>query len=261
MKASLWVPLTLIALATLVAAQDHRGMPPASLKPSDATGVLPATDSRANEPAAHSNGKLPFCPPKTCLYYSGDFDSNNPHSNGLFNLGNGGGFWEVFVGVKPTESVVVTGATFNELSSNSQVGLNSTPFGVNVNMSSGNGGTFWCSTHGTVTMAAYGESYYGYTQYSYTIKKLSKACKLKKGTVYFVTLVPEYTDGSTIAYLLDVEDKPAPNHRGWKNVLDDSFYLAPAFGAEYEPTWGNSGACNGIGCDGFSIALTGKKTQ
>jgi hypothetical protein len=127
-------------------------------------------------------------------------------------------------------------------------------------MSSGKRGAMWCSTSGSATMAAYGESDFGYTQYSYTVKRLSRACKLHKGKVYFVTLMPEYNDGA-VAYLVDVEDNPAPNHRGWNNVPDDSFFLAPSFGAEYEPTWGSAGACNGIGCDAFSIALTGKKAQ
>jgi hypothetical protein len=128
-------------------------------------------------------------------------------------------------------------------------------------VSSGNGGNTIClGTYGNATVAVYGEADFGYTQYSYTIKKFSKPCAMRRGKMYFVDLVPQYND-ATIGYVVDVEDNPGPNHKGWKTVVDDSYFYSTVYGTPYEPTWGSAGACDGTGCDAFSIALTGKKTQ
>jgi hypothetical protein len=132
----------------------------------------------------------------------------------------------VFVGVRPTETVSVTGTTFNEFLNTNQVGVNPTPFGARINMSSGKGGTNACTTTGNAAMTAYGAPDFGLTQYSYRIKKLLWPCTLHKGRLYFVYLVPQYgAGGSTLAYLADEEDRPPRNHRGWRNILDNFFFL------------------------------------
>ena len=220
--------------------------------------AAPTGSVRESVIPSHSKN-LPFCPPKICLYYAGDFDSSNSNANALLNVDGGGSYGYTYVGVKPAQSVSVTGATFNELLSGGFIGDNPTPFEVRENMSAGQGGNIVCNTTGSAAMAAYGESDFGYVQYSYTIKKLAKPCPLRKGKVYFVSLVLITQNG--IGYVVDVEDSPAPNHKGWKNVLDDSFFSSNLYGTPYEPTWGSSGACDGTGCDAFSIALTGKKIQ
>jgi hypothetical protein len=80
---------------------------------------------------------------------------------------------------------------------------------------------------------------------------------MKKGKIYFINLQPQWPDGSGIAWVMDEEDVPPVNHEGWKTVQDDSYLNAPSIGVNYAPTWGSGGACGGIGCDAFSVALTG----
>jgi hypothetical protein len=208
-----------------------------------------------------SNASLPFCPPKSCLYYAGDFDSNNPSANGLYNADSAGtGEGQVWVGVKPAHDAIVTGATFNEcMSPNNGVGVNPTPFVIQTGIGPGHAGTIICNTNGNATLKYY-QSGDVCNQESYSIAMLAKSCRLKKGRVYYVNLLPTYED-STFGALTDVEDKPAPNHYGWKTIIDNSYFNSTSFGDVYVPTWGSSGACSGVGCDAFSIALTGKQKK
>ncbi len=221
--------------------------------------VLLVSLSAARNNAAASQTKLPFCPPKSCLYYSGDFDASNPAANGLANVNSlQVGVAQAWVAVKPTRNVTVTGVTFNEAFTTNLAGTNPTPFQINTGMSYGNGGQKFCTSQGTVTVRPYGSPALGLVQYSFTVKRLTPACKLKKGTVYYLNLLPTYNDYN-YGYLLDVEDQPAPNHRGWPNVWDDSYFLGLGGDINYWPTWGNNGVCGGLGCDLFSFALTGTK--
>ena len=202
---------------------------------------------------------LPFCPPKTCLYYSGDFDAQNRKAWGLINGDSQTvGVAEVWVAVKPTRNVTVTGVTFNEAFQSIQGVINPTAFQIKTGISYGNEGQKFCSSKGRVTIKLYGEPFFGRSQYSFTVKKLTPACKLKKGTVYYLNLLPTY-DNNNYGYLLDVEDQPAPNHRGWPNMWDASYYFALNGDVNYWPTWGSGGVCGGTGCDLFSFALTGTK--
>jgi hypothetical protein len=57
-------------------------------------------------------------------------------------------------------------------------------------------------------------------------------------------------------YLWD-DDGAHANKQGWPEIKDDSYFNSSSFGVVWEPTWGSGGACGGIGCDGFSISLTG----
>ncbi len=215
--------------------------------------------SAAQDSSIPPKTRLPFCPPKTCLYYSGDFDANNPTANALVNVNNSlFGVAEVWMAVKPTRDVTVTGVTFNEALSSIEGAVNPTPFQINTGISFGNGGQKFCTSKGTVTAKPYGETFSGLIQYSFTIKRLKPSCKLKKGTTYFLNLLPTYSSDS-VGYLLDVEDKRAPNHRGWPNVWDDSYFWGLSGDINYFPTWGSSGVCAGVGCDLFSVALTGTR--
>ena len=215
--------------------------------------------SAAQDSVAAPKTRLPFCPPKTCLYYSGDFDSNNQLANGLLNVNSFfAGVAEVWVAVKPTQNVTVTGVTFNELFSSIDGDINPTPFQINVGMSAGNGGKKFCTSQGIATIKGYGEGGFGLIQFSVTVKKLMPSCKLKKGRIYFLNLLPTFNNSNS-AFLMDVEYPPAPNHRGWPNVVDDSYFYAASGDINYSPTWGSSGGCGGIGCDLFSFALTGTK--
>jgi hypothetical protein len=211
--------------------------------------------------AAFAQNNPPFCQPGKCLYYAGDFDSNNSSANALYNsnsLGSGEG--EVWVGVRPTHNVTVTGATFNQcMALNEGVGVNPTPFSIQSGISAGHAGKTVCSSKGQAILNYY-ETSDVCDQVSYRIAKLAKSCKLEKGKTYYVNLLPIYND-SNFGAVTDVEDKPAPNHQGWKNVIDDSYFNSSTFGYVYAPVWGSGGVCRGVGCDAFSIALTGKQTK
>ena len=250
--------LTLIAtLASLAAAQDGRVRPPLTAR-DNPQAVSAGLDT---EPATESPANLPFCPPKTCLYYAGDFDSANSNAGGLGN-GNIGGnssnaVW-VWVGVKPPEAVTVTGVTFNQFFTSGFVGTNPTPFQTRINIVQGKSdGTLVCNTSGNATLKQYGESDFGLVQYSYTVKKLAKACMIakpsKKAPSTYVNLLPtSSSQNDGYGYLANVEDAKPKNHRGWKNDLDDC-YVYNEDGVFYLP-------CNNYGVyDEFSIALTGKQ--
>lgn len=57
----------------------------------------------------------------------------------------------------------------------------------------------------------------------------------------------------TLGYLADAEP-PNTHHFGWPVVNDDSYWNSATFGVVYEPT---SGECGGVGCDAFSISVSG----
>jgi hypothetical protein len=244
--------LTLVAtLASLAAAQDSRVPPPLTAR-ENVQGVSIQT---APEPATtESSANLPFCPPKTCLYYAGDFDSTDSNANGLFNGNdtNGGVEEWVWVGVKPPKAVTVTGVTFNEFFPSGFVGGNPTPFQTMINIVQGKGGKLVCNTSGNATLKQYGESDFGFIQYSYTVKKLAKPCTIakpsKKAPSTYVNLLPTGANG--YSYLVNVEDAKPKHHRGWKNDLDDCYAFAYD-GPQYAP-------CTNYGAfDEFSVALTG----
>ncbi len=248
MKKLIFVAAFTAALFSLAAAQDTKSVPPVTaIQLVRGDRAVPANPSiKAPWP--------PFCSKKNCLYYAGDFDSSASDANGLFNANDTGGGLEaqVWVGVKPTESATVTGSTFNQFFVESGVGTNPTPFTVQVSITQGKAGKTVCSTGGKATETVYGESDFGLTQYSYTVKKFKKACNFKKGKLYFVNLLPTFTDN--YGYLVNVSGK-IKNHRGWPNQRNNCFFNGPAFGAAYVPC-----DSQGIGAEGFavlSIALTG----
>ncbi len=190
------------------------------------------------------------------MYYAGDFDSANSNANGLANgLYRDAGLesW-VWVGVKPPKAVIVTGITFNQFFTSEFVGTNPTPFQTMTNIVPGAGGTVVCNTTGNATLKQYGESDFGLVQYSYTVKKLAKACVIakpsKKTPSTYVNLLP--TSFTGYGYAVNVEDAQPKNHRGWKNDLDDCYLNIPdGIG------WAS---CDSQGTfDEISIALTGKR--
>jgi hypothetical protein len=141
------------------------------------------------------------------------------------------------------------------------IGINPTPFAVQTGITSGQGGKTICKTSGNAVLNEYGCVDFGICE-NYWIKKLGKSCKPKKGKVYFITMQPQYNDGSTTGYLAD-DDGVHANKRGWPEIKNKSYFNCSFFGADYQPTWGKNGACSGIGCAGFSISLslTGKQQK
>jgi hypothetical protein len=217
------------------------------------------TDSNSDTTARpqHHATAPPFCRGKSCLYYAGDFDWNNQQANGLCDTNSGSTVdcW-TWVGVKPTHNALVTGATFAVIASNSLLGSTKTPFQVRVGITPGHAGKLVCNTSGSATLKLYGQSD-GPPLFALTVNKFKKPCAMKKGKIYFINLQPQWPDGSGVAYVMDEEDVPPLNHQGWKTVQDDSYFNSPTIGIHYAPTWGSGGSCGGVGCDAFSVALTG----
>jgi hypothetical protein len=246
-KKMLFVVALVAALACFAAAAD---LPPVHLGNQPHVGLK-----------SHGAPGLSFCP--SCLYYAGDLNSTDTSTeNGLFNYDNPGigiSDAEVWTAVKPTKASTVTGTSTNELTTNTTVGTNPTPFTIEDKVKAGVGGTVTCKSSGTATEAAYAgaDNSFGLDGENYYIKKLKTQCKLKKGTEYWLNLNPQYNDGSTIGYLADAE-APNKHHTGWKVVNGASYFNSASFGVTWENTSGSSGACGGIGCDAFSISVSGK---
>jgi hypothetical protein len=260
MRKTLFTLTLMSGLGLMAAAQESR-IPLTARDNPQATSAQP--DSKQIPSSTASN--LPFCPTKTCLYYAGDFDSTDSTANGLDNANelSAGREGQTWVGVKPPKAAMVTGATFNQFFTAGFVGTNPTPFQTRIGIVAGeyDSGTIVCNTTGNATMKPYGESYLGYVQYSYTVKKLAKACTIAKPTKKYpstyVNLLPTSANG--FGYVVNVEDAKPKNHRGWKNDLNDCYLNEPLGEINYSP-------CNefGLGQYGFSelsIALTGKNSE
>ncbi len=250
MKNTLFTFMLVAVLGSLAAAQDSRVLPPGTMR-ADTQGVSTQTGT---EPVVRKNSYYSlFCPPKTCLYYAGDWDSTWSGDSSLFNANYNSGQLEgqVWVGVKPDRNATVTGATFVQILTSGIRGVNPTPFAVQVGIKPGQAGKTICNTSGNATYKVLG--YYDEIPlYGVIIKKLSESCKLKKGRVYYVNLLPTSPNG--FGGVVNLPSKPL-NHQGWKNDLDDCYFNGTGFQDNY-----NYVTCNSLGIfSEFSIALTGKE--
>lgn len=239
-------------LCSLALAQNNKTLPPVAI---GEKVIAPAIPGRAPLMAPDWHIKppsIPFCPAKSCLYYGGDFDSSNSDADALFNandtaLSLEGQGW---IGVKPARAAVITGATFNELFTAGFVGTNPVVFQAQTGITTGNPGKLICDTGGNATMTVYGEADFGLVQYSYTIKKLTNACKVQAGSkgATYVNLLPSSSNG--YGYLVNTD---STNHVGWANDPDDCYFNGAAFNVAYVP-------CDTRGTFEFlSIALTGRQ--
>jgi hypothetical protein len=260
MKPILFFVGLLAAAVLTISAQDAKPLPPRTMR--EAVGT-PSASSEANgdgHPQAQPYN-LFFCPPDTCLYYAGDYDTISPNWNGLFDIDNPGigiSDAEVWVGVKPTKSATITGVSGNFGTNNAYIGTNPTPVRIRTGLSTGHAGKLVCRSGGVAVVQWYGGGNVELDFLNYYIQKLSKPCRVKAGKIYYVTMQPQYGDGETIGYLWD-DDGAHANKLGWPEIADHSYFNSSSFGVNFEPTWGNGGACGGIGCSGFSISLTGKQ--
>jgi hypothetical protein len=256
-KNTLLAVALLMTFATVALAEDH--------KPVSIGQYISVPAQRGTEPVMtkdwHPNSPaIPFCKGTACLYYSGDFDASNSDANGSCAINNKGlgDDCVLYEAVKPAKAAKVTGGAITILLENTVVGTNPTPFTVYTGVASGKDGKAVCKTKGKAVVAVYGQSGFGITQYSYSVKTLAKACSLAAGKKYWVVLQPTYNDSSTWGFVPDVEDKPAKNHKGWANVKDDDFIVYSALGySTPTPVWGSTGTCGGLGCDVLTLALTG----
>lgn len=206
-----------------------------------------------------------YCKP--CLFYTGDFDPNNSNANGLANEND----------LLVPDSHIYTAIPFFASSGSSVTGLfiNSLdtvgvedpamdPWDIRRHVSAGNGGSDFA--HGTAksTDTPTGRSGFGLNEYTHLVK-FSAVTITAKGH-YWTNVTPQCTNGNDSNcggaryFESDEQDDPSPlNHVGTcKNVLDKSYWNSSSFGTDYEPTWGSSGGCGGIGCDEFSTGVLGK---
>jgi hypothetical protein len=234
-----------VSIGQFISVPGQRGTPPVMTKDWHPNAQPPA---------------IPFCKWKTCLYYAGDFDPANSAENGSCAINNTGlgDDCSLFEAIRPSKAATVTGGAVTILLENTIVGTNPTPFTVYTGVASGTNGTAVCTRTGNATVAVYGQPGFGITQYSYSINTLDHPCKLIKGKRYWIVLQPTYADTTTWGFVPDVQDSPAPNHRGWANVADQDFIVYPQLGFNTpSPVWGSTGTCGGIGCDVLTLALTG----
>ncbi len=255
MNRILFALAVLAACSPLALAQEDTALPPIARQRSINSAPSRAGASRA---AATNPDYVPFCPPSRCLYYAGDWGvSDESDANALFNANDTGNGLDgqVWVGIKPDQDVSVTGATVVGFFTAGFSMQNPTPFSVKVGIGPGQFGRTICSTSGNATFTQYGESD-GPVTYSFTIQKLSKACNLKKGRVYYVNILPTSDNG--YGYVSNLPPKPQ-NHYGWKNYLNHCYFGGkPPFldGLAYVP-------CNseGSGFGEFQLALTGRRVH
>jgi hypothetical protein len=250
------VAATVMMLITLGVAQRNP-LPPTTIM---GASVVHRNQSSTGVRGKASKTSLPFCPNGKCLYYAGDCDSTSPNSDALFDIDNPGigiSDAEVWVGVKPTKNAVITGSSGNYNTTATGIGVNPTPFAVRTGVSTGNGGKLLCRSHGNAVIQNGPQCFEG-NNFNYYIAKFARACHVKAGKTYYVDLTPQYNDSSTVGYLWD-DDGNHGNRQGWPEITDHSYFNSSSFGVVWEPTWGSSGACGGIGCSGFSISLTGKQ--
>lgn len=206
-----------------------------------------------------------YCHP--CLFYGGDFDESNPAANALSNSFVGSRqFSAVYVPflVPKAQVWTVTGFFSNNMSNTALLDPPLIKWSISSGVSAGHSGTIIAQGTAHATYTPTGRGWNGLTEYT-TLGHLTPqtAVTLAAG-VYWMTAVPMCTDLNSCHFagfwLSDVEDVPAPNHKGIE-PNDDSFFLAPTDGWFFFPTAYPNGVCNGggngTGCDKFSAGLLG----
>jgi len=224
------------ALATLAAAQNasigesvvSRGKAP----------VMSSSFHSVQPPTAPS-----YCKP--CLWYSGDFDPNNPNANGLANEQDQlvadshiYAAWKV-----ATTTTTLQGGFVNSLDTAGAGIDNPTPWDIRKGASDGNCGTSVRHGMGTSTDTPTGRQGFGINEYNHRVKFAKKP--IKKGT-YWVNVTPVCINNSVCPnarfFESSEDDDPTPlNHVGTKNVLHKAIWNSSTFGincANPEDTFG-----------------------
>lgn len=197
-------------------------------------------------------------PQGTNFYYTGDFDFSNPNANGLVN-GNWSAFGvtsQVFVAYEaPTGGTTVTDISINQLQEGTTAITGGT-YTIEDNVVAGVGGTVvktgTCATVSTVNTGGTG---FGLPLMNFTCN-IKKPIKLKGGVSYWINFEP--SSPSAYGFLADVEDMPSASQFGGADEFYNSYWVSAFFGANWEntSTFNSSGACGGLGCDEFSLALS-----
>ena len=225
MKKIAFVVALLVALANSAAAQN------ASIGETIVVrGLAPVMDS-----SFHS--VQPPVPPsycKPCLWYSGDFDPNNPNANGLSNeqdrLVADSHIYAAWT-VKGS-TTQVSGAFVNSLDTAGAGIDNPTPWEIRTGMHDGFCGTSVKTGKGKSTDTPTGRQGFGINEYTHRVK--FRPFPLKPGT-YWQNVTPQcfnITLCPNARYFESTEDDdPRPlNHVGTKNLLDKAIWNSTTFG-------------------------------
>jgi hypothetical protein len=148
-----------------------------------------ASNSYCQTNCANNNVGGGSLPPGT-IFYSGDFDPNNPNANGLANE------TDAIVGGSPYGAATYqnftlgASATATGLFSNNLSGLNPSTgyWEIRTGVSEGNGGTLVASGTGAVTQTPTGRTGFGFIEYRDEVDGLN--VNLNGGTQYWMAVVP-----------------------------------------------------------------------
>jgi len=223
-------------------------------------GVSKTVRDQAN--AKQPPARLPCSP---CIGYGGDLDPNSANANGLASekdiiVSDAEVVQAVVVPAGHTADVSALLANF--LTIGCIIRPNQADWDIRSGVSSGNGGTVVASGTDTAIITSTGQTAFGLPECSVNVK--FDNVHLTAGT-YFFSVVPYCTDGgnSTCAagqryFMSDSPGKPPINGVG--NVPgNNAFFNSGFFGANWQQTWGSSGACGGIGCNRFSLGVIGTR--
>ena len=205
----------------------------------------------------------PYCSP--CLFYGGDFDPANSQANSIGNM------YTTFVPLIETTYVpfsvptgqvwTVLGVFSNNLSTVQYIEPRQMNWSISKGVSTGHAGTIIASGAIPATWTPTGRSYQGNTEYTVLGRFAPGVSVTLASGTYWMTAVPVCTEQTGICtdagyYISDVEDVPAPNHKGFE-PNDRSYFNWARGGFNFAPTWGTGGVCGGNGCDKFSAGLLG----
>jgi hypothetical protein len=220
----------------------------------EAPSSAPSTSSIPTPP--------PYCHP--CLFYGGNFDSKNPNSNALQNelttsVVSGAAVFVPFV-VPFGKKWTIYALFSNNLSYTEVIDPEHALWSISKDMSQGSEGTVVADGAAPATYKPTGRGGFGMREFT-LLATIDPPVTLTSGE-YRMKAEPECTNAADRAcdaaayYLSDVEDVPRQQATG-REPIDQSYYDSGIFGYFFWPTWGSSGACQGVGCDRFSAGAIG----
>ncbi len=165
-----------------------------------------------------------------CLFYGGDFNTNNPNADGLANetdaiVGGSPYGAATYQNFTPSTSVVVYGLFTDNLS-----GLNPSSgyWEIRSGISEGNGGTLVASGTAAMTHTATGRSAFGYNEYRDEVDTVY--VNLTGGTQYWMAVVPNDPNNANRSFNSNSTD--GINAVGTQQS-NNQYFNAPAFGANF----------------------------
>jgi hypothetical protein len=224
-----------------------------------------------HQAGVHTNAVPAACNP--CVWYSGDFDPNNPNSLGVNNASDPAYPFESQIYVpmvvgsdgNPAHGHVrITSVTFNELL-NDVLGCGyncdytGSTYDLRLKLGNGIAGTSKASGSCPQSPApvATGTVFGPYTEYSYTCQSSTKPnsyfLEVPVDSLFWINVTPNFSSGN-YAFLSDMEEVPSPNQLGWSDDFYNSFWNSAYFGFNYYPTQDVFGPGY---ADMFSVAVGG----